>query len=146
MLCGLPWLVIWKDVAEPSKERLSVFLEKVRQEMPKAHLELLHSGSLFVTAEAFGALLWLSASAVCCALQGCHCMAWREPSMDVNLDCGCIIEPWKIISPLQISVPFAFLVLLCYIFHITKQMQYQINIHLKIMISLIKVKRNKEAI
>lgn len=42
--------------SEPSKERLSVFLENVRQEMPQAHLELLHSGSLCMTAEAFGAL------------------------------------------------------------------------------------------
>lgn len=40
---------------ELSKERLSVFLENVRQEMPKAHLELLHSGSLCVTAVAISA-------------------------------------------------------------------------------------------
>lgn len=59
------WVGCWARVLErcskPSKERLSVFLENVRQEMPKAHLELLHSGSLCVTAEASGALLCLPA-------------------------------------------------------------------------------------
>lgn len=34
------------EVAGDSKEKLSVFLENFLQEMPKAHLELLHSGSL----------------------------------------------------------------------------------------------------
>lgn len=48
----------------PSKERLSVFLEKVRQEMPKAHLELLRSGSLCVTTEALGAVLCSACLAV----------------------------------------------------------------------------------
>lgn len=35
----------------------SMFLESVRQEMPSAHLELLYSGSVRVTAEAFE--VWL---------------------------------------------------------------------------------------
>lgn len=39
--------------------RVSVFLEDVRQEMPKAHLELFHSGSVCVTVEAFGILACL---------------------------------------------------------------------------------------
>lgn len=53
------WVCVSERCGKPSKERLSVFLENVRQEMPKAHLELLHSGSLCVTAEASGALLCL---------------------------------------------------------------------------------------
>lgn len=59
--CGTEMLFlsvpVFKRHSEPCKERLSVFLENVGQEMPKAHLELLHSGSLCVTTEAFGALL-----------------------------------------------------------------------------------------
>lgn len=51
------WIGVLERCSKPSKERLSVFLENVRQEMPKAHLELLHSGSLCVTAEAFSAAL-----------------------------------------------------------------------------------------
>lgn len=55
------WISVLERCSKPSKERLSVFLENVRQEMPKAHLELLHSGSLCVTAEASGVLLCLPA-------------------------------------------------------------------------------------
>lgn len=55
------WVGVLERCCKPSKERLSVFLENVRQEMPKAHLELLHSGSLCVTVEAFGARLCLPA-------------------------------------------------------------------------------------
>lgn len=55
------WIGVLERCSKPSKERLSVFLENVRQEMPKAHLELLHSGSQCLTAEAFGALLCLPA-------------------------------------------------------------------------------------
>lgn len=53
----------WKDVATPVR-RGWVFLEKVRQEMPNAHLELLHSGSLCVTTEALGAVLCSACLAV----------------------------------------------------------------------------------
>lgn len=55
------WVGVLERCSKPSKERLSVFLENVRQEMPKAHLELLHSGSLCVTAKAFDVLLCLPA-------------------------------------------------------------------------------------
>lgn len=55
------WISVLERCSKPNRERLSVFLENVRQEMPKAHLELLHSGSQCVTAEAFGALLCLPA-------------------------------------------------------------------------------------
>lgn len=68
---------------EPSKERLSVFLENVRQEMPKAHLELLHSGSLCVTAEAISAPpahLLLG-----CFVLDFHCRSRRE-----ELLCECV--------------------------------------------------------
>lgn len=41
---------------EQVKGGLTMFLESVRQEMPSAHLELLYSGSLRVTAEAFEVL------------------------------------------------------------------------------------------
>lgn len=41
---------------EQVKGGLSMFLESVRQEMPSAHLELLYSGSLRVTGEAFEVL------------------------------------------------------------------------------------------
>ena len=52
-----------------------MFLENVRQEMPKAHLELLHSGSLCVTAEAFRALALPGrfSNPLLCVLY-CHCM------------------------------------------------------------------------
>ena len=46
--------VWWKSVAsggERGAECVSVFLEDVEQEMPKAHLELLHAGSLSMTEE-----------------------------------------------------------------------------------------------
>lgn len=41
---------------EQVKGGLSMFLESVRQEMPSAHLELLYSGSLCMTAETFEVL------------------------------------------------------------------------------------------
>lgn len=41
------------ELAGDSEEKLRVFLEIFLQEMPKAHLELLYSGSVCVTERAF---------------------------------------------------------------------------------------------
>ena len=57
-------------------------MENVRQEMPQAHLELLHSGSLCVTAEAFGVLP--AHSVISRFVLNCHCLSRREKLLCVN--------------------------------------------------------------